>query len=123
MRAAPLPRDINNSSNHVMASMANDVAYVLGALASRGMEVVKMCEKCNVQVDDMIRQIGQCLRRLQHARVLDEIGRSETVESFSQSVSATDVTCSLHQDMLSLQTSRLAFAFQGVVWHSMVFAV
>jgi len=32
------------------------------------MEVVKMCEKCNVQVDDMLRQIGQCLRRLQHSR-------------------------------------------------------
>jgi len=43
-------------------------AAALKVRADTCMEVVKMCEKCNVQVDDMLRQIGQCLRRLQHAR-------------------------------------------------------
>ena len=47
--------------------------YGLFVAQREGMEVVKMCEKCNVQVDDMLRQIGQCLRRLQHARLFASI--------------------------------------------------
>jgi len=61
---------IADAENRKAADMGEREATIvkLKAKAAECMEVTKSSEECLVHVAEMLRQLGQCLRRLQHAR-------------------------------------------------------